>query len=140
MKPLQAFYAATGILNYTSTLTKDDGLTKADNAKALLEMEHIIATDAKASLLYALKIKRPFRDGELAISLDPECARIYATDVIGGKFLPGEPVIATSDKDSYYYARYALKAPFPAGEQTIYKNEEYLDLYLQKVVGRQSNI
>lgn len=60
-----------------------------------------------------------------------EYAHSYAANILRGRFLIGEEVIATSSCYSFYYARYVLGTRFPAGEEMILNDPCYRNLYRQ---------
>ena len=62
------------------------------------------------------------------VKVDAEYACLYALDVIKGRFLEAEPVIATDPQYAYRYARDVIKDRFPEAESVI-KNSAWKDDY-----------
>ena len=86
---------------------------------AFPKAEKQIATDATASLIYAIHIRERFELGEKVIAQDSAASLQYARMVIRGPFPEGEDAISTSPSRSYVYARSVLEGPFPKGEDAI---------------------
>jgi hypothetical protein len=61
-------------------------------------------------------------------------AYLYARDVIKGRWVEGEPIIATDPGWAYMYARYIIKARFPEGEKAIANHPEYVYWYARDVI------
>lgn len=87
------------------------------------EAEDIISTDPKASFNYASKVIRgKWEKGESAISTDAGLSLGYAK-LTGSPFPLGEPAIASGASTSFSYAREILKGRFLLGEAVIAKME-----------------
>lgn len=92
--------------------------------------EHMIATDARISVEYALDIlDGPFKLGEPKIATSALASYEYASNVLGGPFKLGEPKIATSADESLAYAVDILGGPFKLGEPAIKSNAPVLVKY-----------
>jgi hypothetical protein len=59
---------------------------------------------------------------------------LYAKDILKGRFILGEKIIAKSADYSYLYAKDVLKGPFPLGEASIAKYAYYGCLYATYVL------
>ena len=79
------------------TFVKDVGVN-------LPEFEPVISQEPKTSYEYAVILKNRFEMGEPAIAKDAGLSCRYAKEVIGGRFLLGEPIIASVDRAADLYA------------------------------------
>jgi len=68
---------------------------------------------------------------------DPKLAYDYASTVLHGRFLAGEPAIARNSAWAYYYAWNVLEKPWPPGSkaiETIARDTYYSDEYAREVL------
>ncbi len=72
---------------------------------------------------------------QAAISKDARYSFWYASDVVKGRFVLGEPAISQSAEYSGRYARGVIKGRFELGEPAICKSSEYSCLYAEHVIG-----
>lgn len=68
------------------------------------------------------------------ISQNAKYAREFAENVIKGRFLLGEPAIATDPEQSFYYAYSVINGRFELGEPAIAKNSSIALRYATRVV------
>jgi hypothetical protein len=62
---------------------------------------------------------------------DPEWAYFYAEDVIKGRFVQGEPIIATDPYWAYYYAHDIVEDRFELGEPVIATSTYWAYMYVR---------
>lgn len=85
--------------------------------------EYLFSTHKSYSYEYASKVLQGrFVLGEPVIARDSAYSCEYARDVMKGRFELGEPIIATNPARSYYYADRILKGRFELGEPVIAKD------------------
>jgi len=106
----------------TFEMTPQEAMSKAlSRLDRSPELEEIIAADAIESFRYARCIVQGrFILGEPAIATNSRHAYLYAYYVLSGRFKLGEAIIATDPDYSYHYAVRVLKGPFRLGEFQIY--------------------
>src|SRR5229473_6592586 len=81
-----------------------------DNILELKKREHLWKKNVRCSYLYALDILNGrFLEGEAIIATSAHWSCWYAADAIKRRFPEGEAAIVMSALYSYYYALYALK-------------------------------
>jgi len=74
-------------------------------------------------------IRRP--ELEKNIMKDPECAYLYAGNVIKGRWKEAEPYIMKKPEYAYYYAANIIKKRWIEAEETI-KNSHYWNRYKKR--------
>jgi hypothetical protein len=74
-------------------------------------------------------IRRP--ELEKNIMKDPECAYLYAGNIIKGRWKEAEPYIMKKPEYAYYYAANVIKKRWPEAEETI-KNSHYWNRYKKR--------
>jgi len=67
-------------------------------------------------------------------SMTPLKALSYARNIIKGRFLEGEKVIAKDIQAAYIYARYIMNGRFPEGEKVIAKDPKYALAYARYIM------
>ena len=94
------------------------------------ELEHLWAKDTEYAYLYAQDvIGKPWPPGEAAIANDPVSAYLYARFVIKKPWPPGEAAIAKDPKWAYQYAEDIIGKRWPPGEAAIATDPEYAKAY-----------
>lgn len=92
--------------------------------------------DAIQAYKYAANVvKGRWLEGEPIIAKDAYISIFYAKNVIGGRFLEGEKAIAKNGQYAYFYAENVIKGRWPEGEEAILNSscaEEYKNLYMFK--------
>ena len=99
-------------------------------------LENIISQDPVFSYRYAFNILgKRFLLGEPAIAQILNLSFLYAKELIGGSFKLGEPIIATDAYYAYTYAREVIgERRFKLGELSISKSSHYSYYYAVFVV------
>jgi len=93
------------------------------------EAENIIADNPQCAYIYARQVlKRRFFTGEKSIAKHPRLALAYAQNVLKGRFPAGEDAIAKSAELSLTYANF-LNEPFLKGEVSMRKVDSIWDEY-----------
>lgn len=74
--------------------------------------------------------------GEPAIASNSYWACQYAQDVVRDRWLPGEPQIAKSPDNALHYVEHVIKGPFAAFEEIIASNSRTAYAYATRILGR----
>ncbi len=82
---------------------------------------------------YILVTKDTSPEAREFMASTPECALEYAKDVLLGRFIEAEKIIANHASLSYYYA-IILNARFLEGEKAISSNALYSCLYVRDII------
>lgn len=98
--------------------------------------EATIAKDARVAGAYALRILgRRWPEAEAAIAKDLDAAKRYLDHFYQNEpWSTAEPMLATSAKHAYGYARSNLKGRFKLGEPVIRQDGEFAYLYAKNIL------
>jgi hypothetical protein len=92
-------------------------------------------TNPKRAYLYAANvIKGRFVKGEPIIATSSAYACLYAKNIIHGRFEQGESIIATHPVSAYIYALDVIKERFKQGEAAIATSPEWAYYYAKNVL------
>jgi hypothetical protein len=72
-------------------------------------------------------IKGRFLEGEPLIATDLNYSYRYARNILKGRWVEGEPIIATDPVWAYYYAKNVIKGRWLEGELVIMFSKYYPD-------------
>lgn len=92
--------------------------------KEIFSLEKLISESYFFSFYYATEVlKGRFLLGESVIAMSPSYSYHYAKDVLKGRFGPGEKAISKCSMNSLRYAKDVLKGRFYLGEKAIFEDE-----------------
>jgi hypothetical protein len=74
-------------------------------------------------------IKGRWLEVESVIATQPKTALLYALSVIEGRWPEAEAIIATDAEATYYYTKDIVKARWPAGETAVTTDRDVADWY-----------
>lgn len=107
-------------------------IEKSRKAKAPPEMNNIYVRFLESELESVLKL--PLEDLLVSTRHTARWATYYAMVVLGGRFKPAEPIIASSPRMAVQYAIGVIKGRWPEGEPTIAESAKWSYVYASSVI------
>ena len=103
------------------------------NPKLRPELEPVIMKDPECACLYALNVlERRWPEAEPYIMKDPYSAYVYSWLVLKRRWPEAEPYIMKDPTNAYVYAKHVLKRRWPEAEPVIMKDQFWWREYKMK--------